>query len=47
MNRSAELTALVPPGVMTVTSTVPFPAGDVTVIWVSEFTVGVAEVRPK
>ena len=47
MNRSAELTALVPPGVITVTSTVPLPAGEVTVIWVSEFTVGVIEVLPK
>ena len=47
MNWSAELVALVPPGVVTVTSTVPLPAGEVTVIWVSELTVGVAEVLPK
>ena len=47
VNRSAELMTLVPPGVIMVTSTVPLPAGEVTVIWVSEFTVGVTEVMPK
>ncbi|HEX9040944.1 MAG TPA: hypothetical protein VF838_07925 [Trebonia sp.] len=39
VNWSAELTALVPPGPVTVTSTVPDPAGDVTVIDVAELTV--------
>jgi hypothetical protein len=38
VNRSAELVALVPPGPLTVTSTVPDPAGDVTVIDVAETT---------
>lgn len=38
-NRSAELTALVPPVVVTVMSTVPLPAGDVAVMDVAEFTV--------
>ncbi|HEX9040945.1 MAG TPA: hypothetical protein VF838_07930, partial [Trebonia sp.] len=38
MNWSAELVALVPPGPVTVTSTVPDPAGDVTVIDVAETT---------
>ena len=35
MNRSAELVALVPAAVVTVTSTVPIPAGEVAVIWVA------------
>jgi hypothetical protein len=35
---SAELVALVPPGPVTVTSTVPDPAGEVAVIEVAEFT---------
>ena len=44
VNSSAGLTALVPPGPVTVTSTVPptfweFPAGEVAVIDVAEFTV--------
>ena len=39
MNWSAELAALVPPGPVTVTSTVPDPAGEVAVIDVAEFTV--------
>ena len=44
MNSSAGLTALVPPGPVTVTSTVPptlweFPAGEVAVTDVAEFTV--------
>jgi hypothetical protein len=38
-NWSAELVALVPPGPVTVTSTVPDPAGEVAVIEVAEFTV--------
>ena len=39
MNRSLELVALVPPAVVTVTSTVPTPAGEVAVIWVVLLTV--------
>ena len=35
MNRSAELVALVPAAVVTVTSAVPIPAGAVAVIWVA------------
>ena len=48
MNWSAELVALVPPGPVTVTSTVPDPAGEVTVIEVGELTVTpVAALPPK
>jgi hypothetical protein len=47
VNWSAELVALVPPAVVTVTCTVPLPAGEVAVIWVSESTAGVTEVLPK
>ena len=36
---SAANVALVPPGPVTITSTVPDPAGAVTVIWVSDTTV--------
>ena len=39
MNWSAALVALVPLGVVTVTSTVPVPAGAVAVIWVALLTV--------
>ena len=39
MNRSPELVALVPPAVVTVTSTVPTPVGEVAVIWVALSTV--------
>jgi hypothetical protein len=39
VNRSPELVALVPPAVVTVTSTVPTPAGEVAVIWVALLTV--------
>ena len=39
MNWSAELVALVPPGPVTVTSTVPDPDGEVAVIDVAELTV--------
>jgi hypothetical protein len=39
VNVSAGLVALVPPGVVTVTSTVPVPAGEMAVIDVAEFTV--------
>ena len=47
LNRSAELVALVPPGVVTVTSTVPVPAGETAVIELSELTVKlVALVEP-
>jgi len=48
VNWSAELVALVPPGPVTVTSTVPDPAGEVAVIDVAELTVTpVAAVPPK
>lgn len=48
MNWSAALVAEVPPGPTTVTSTVPVPAGEVAVIWVSLSTViAVAAVVPK
>jgi hypothetical protein len=47
VKRSAVLVGLVPPGVVTVTSTTPEPAGAVAVIWVSELTVTlVAAVAP-
>jgi hypothetical protein len=36
---SAAEVALVPPGVVTVISTVPVPAGETAVIWVAELTV--------
>jgi len=47
--RSAELVRLVPPGVVTVTSTVPLQAGEVAVIEAGELTVqpGGAGVLPK
>ncbi len=41
MNLSAEEVAELPPGVVTVTSTVPLPAGEVAVIDVEVFTVKV------
>jgi len=48
VNWSAALVADVPPGVTTVTSTWPVPAGLTAVIWVSLFTVTlVAPVAPK
>ena len=48
MKRSAALVGLVPPGVVTVTSTMPVPAGAVAVTWVSEMTVTlVAGLGPK
>ena len=48
MNWSAADVADVPPAVVTLTSTVPVPAGDVAVIWVAELTVTpVAAVAPK
>ena len=48
MNWSAADVAEVPPAVVTLTSTVPVPAGDVAVIWVAELTVKlVAAVAPK
>jgi hypothetical protein len=47
VNWSAELVALVPLGVVTVTSTVPVPAGETAVIEVSEMTLKlVALVEP-
>jgi hypothetical protein len=42
LNRSAGLIGLVPPGVVTVTSTVPVPAGETAVTEVSESTVKLA-----
>src|ERR1700730_3118290 len=48
MNRSLPLVALVPPAVVTVTSTVPVPAGEVAVIEVALLTVNaVALLAPK
>src|ERR1700681_3051905 len=48
MNLSAELVALVASGVVTVTSTVPVPAGETAVIDVAELTLKlVAAVGPK
>src|SRR5437016_1050771 len=48
VKRSAELVALVPPGVVTITSTVPVPAGATAVIDVVEMTVKlVAGAEPK
>jgi len=38
VNWSAGEVVLVPPGVVTVISTVPVPAGEAAVIWVAEFT---------
>ncbi|MHC2619285.1 hypothetical protein ACVIW2_001317 [Bradyrhizobium huanghuaihaiense] len=47
MNWSAAEVAEVPPAVVTLTSTVPLPAGEVAVIWVAELTVKpVAAVAP-
>jgi hypothetical protein len=42
VNRSAEVGALVPPAVVTVTSTVPVPAGDTALIELSELMVKLA-----
>jgi len=39
--------ALVPPAVVTVTSTVPMPAGEVAVIWVVLLTMKEAALLPK
>src|SRR5947209_10946876 len=47
VNWSAELVVLVPPGVVTVTSARPVPAGLVAVILVSVLKVKVAAVGPK
>jgi hypothetical protein len=48
VNWSAASVAEVPPGVVTLTSTVPVPAGDVAVICVAEMTVKLAAaVAPK
>jgi hypothetical protein len=46
VNRSDALTAEVPPGVTTVTSTVAEPAGEIAVIDVDEFTVNAAPFAP-
>ncbi|MEY9227935.1 hypothetical protein ABIF78_000258 [Bradyrhizobium japonicum] len=47
MNWSAADVGDVPPDVVTLTSTVPVPGGDVAVIWVAELTVKpVAAVAP-
>ena len=42
----AAVTALVPPAVVTVTSTVPLPAGAMTVMWLLVLSVTVASVVP-
>jgi len=48
VNWFAAPVALVPPSVVTLTLTVPVPAGDVAVIWVAEMTMNdVAAVAPK
>jgi hypothetical protein len=47
VNWSAEPVALVPPAVVTVTSTVPVPAGDVAVIELALLTEKLAAVPPK
>ena len=47
MNSSADEVALVPSGVVTVTSTVPVPGGAVAVIEVAESAAMVAGVEPK
>ena len=47
MNWSAELMALVPSAVVTVTLTVPDPTGLVAAIWVALLTVYVAIALPK
>jgi hypothetical protein len=47
VNWSAGLVALVPPGVTTVTSTVPVPVGTVAVMEVELVTVNVEAVLPK
>ena len=47
MNSSAGEVAEVPPAVVTVTSTVPLPAGEVAVIEVAESAVIVAALDPK
>ena len=46
MNWSAADVADVPPGVVTLTSTVPVPAGAVAVIDVAELNVKLADVAP-
>ena len=46
MNWSAGIAGLVPPAVVTVTSTVPVPAGEVAVIEVALFTVKVVALFP-
>ena len=45
-NRPSALVGLVPPAVVTVTSTVPVPDGDVAVIEVALLTVNVAALAP-
>jgi hypothetical protein len=47
VNLSLTVVAEVPLGPVTVTSTVPVPAGTVAVMDVSEFTIGVTDVVPK
>jgi hypothetical protein len=47
VNWSAAEIADVPPGVVTLTSTTPVPAGDVAVIDVAELNVKLAAVAPK
>ncbi|MNE07163.1 hypothetical protein D3C80_997700 [compost metagenome] len=47
MNRLNAEVALVPPGELTVTSTVPVPGGAVAVIWVALLTVKAVATPPK
>ena len=46
MNWSVVEVGLVPPGVVTVTSTLPVPAGAKTLIWVLDSCVTLAELAP-
>ena len=46
MKRSAALVALVPPALVTITSTVPVPAGEVTTIWLPVLLVIDAAAEP-
>ena len=41
------MVALVPPAAVTLTSTMPLPAGDVTVIWVEVLEIMLAVLAPK
>jgi hypothetical protein len=47
VKRSALMTLDVPPGVVTDTSTLPFPLGDLALIWSAETTLKLADRAPK